>query len=81
VGLAQAVVQCQGLGRSRPGLPERLLRRKDSIFPIAGQCVSIGQTGIGLSVVWISFDCVAKIGDSFPQAVSGSFVPEIPPLR
>ena len=75
VGLAQAVVQYQRLGRSRSGFPERFPRRKDSIFPIAGQCISIGQTGIGLGVVWIDFDRVAKIGDGSLQAVSGSFVP------
>src|SRR6266436_8843724 len=35
VGLSEALVQCQRLGRRCPGFEERILGRKDTIFPIA----------------------------------------------
>ena len=43
VGLAEAIVQCQSLGRGRLGFGKSILRRKDPVLPIARQCVGVGK--------------------------------------
>src|ERR1700730_1571879 len=77
VGLAETVVQCQGVGRSRLRLAESILRRKYAIFPIALQCVGVSQARICFGIGWIHFDCMVEISDGCPQAISGSLVPKI----
>src|ERR1700686_5395647 len=63
VGLTEALVQCQGFGRSRFGLFERFPRRKDPIFPIPRQRVGISQGSICLSVGWSRLNRVVEILD------------------
>src|SRR5271167_3436392 len=69
MGLAETVVQCQGLGRSRLRLAESILRSKYAIFPIARQCVGVSQARICFGIGWIVFDRTLEILDRCPQAI------------
>src|ERR1700730_7865556 len=78
VGLAEAIVQCQRLGRIRPGFGESILRRNYPIFPIARQCVGVSQARICLGVGWIRLDRTIEILNGALQPISGSLVQKVP---
>src|SRR5260370_37182580 len=53
VSLAEIVVQRQGLVRGLLGLCKGLRRSQDPIFPIARQCIGVGESYVGLGILWV----------------------------